>query len=178
MTGHEGDRPTREEFTRAFRAQPAGVAVISADAGHGPVALTASSVISVSVDPPVLAFSIMRSSSSAATILRAQTIVVHLLDHDDLELAQLCATSGVDKFADSTRWTRMPTGEPFFTTARTWIRGKTVRRVAAGGSTLLVLEALQIGGHAASAGRDAPGLVYSHREWHRVGEHSRIASRF
>jgi hypothetical protein len=39
-----------DEFKSAFRNHPAGVAVITADAGYGPVGLTATSVISVSAE--------------------------------------------------------------------------------------------------------------------------------
>jgi flavin reductase (DIM6/NTAB) family NADH-FMN oxidoreductase RutF len=40
-----------DEFKALFRGHPGGVAVITADAGDGPVALTATSVASVSADP-------------------------------------------------------------------------------------------------------------------------------
>ena len=42
-----------DEFKALFRGHPGGVAVITADAGDGPVALTATSVASVSAEPPL-----------------------------------------------------------------------------------------------------------------------------
>ncbi|HEY0252196.1 MAG TPA: flavin reductase family protein, partial [Kofleriaceae bacterium] len=106
-----------DEFKLAFRNHPAGVAVITADAGDGPVGLTATSVFSVSAEPPLLVFSISGSSSSAPTIGRADTVVVHLLGADQLGIAKLFATSGVDRFADASSWGRLPTGEPFLPSA-------------------------------------------------------------
>ena len=64
------DSLSPDEFKAAFRGHPAGVAVITADAG-GPVALTATSVSSVSADPPLLIFSISAQSSAAAAFARA-----------------------------------------------------------------------------------------------------------
>ncbi|GMA36300.1 hypothetical protein GCM10025876_25040 [Demequina litorisediminis] len=77
-----------DDFKAVFRGHPGGVAVITADAGDGPVALTASSVSSVSADPPLLVFSISASSSASDVLSRAETVVVHLLDARDLELAK------------------------------------------------------------------------------------------
>src|SRR6476469_723529 len=94
------------DFKLAFRNHAAGVAVITADAGHGPVGLTATSVFSVSAEPPLLIFSISSASSSAPTIRSAETVIVHLLGADQIALARLCATSGIDRFADRTIWDR------------------------------------------------------------------------
>lgn len=41
-----------ETFRHAFRRHPAGVAILTARGQNGPVALTISSLISVSVEPP------------------------------------------------------------------------------------------------------------------------------
>ena len=44
-------------FKSAFRAHPSGIAVLTADAGDGPVAMTISSLSSLSTDPPLVVFS-------------------------------------------------------------------------------------------------------------------------
>jgi flavin reductase (DIM6/NTAB) family NADH-FMN oxidoreductase RutF len=165
---------TADEFKSAFRNHPGGVAVITADAGNGPVGLTATSVISVSVDPPILAFSVSEFSSSTPTIRSADTVVVHLLSAEEVQIAKLCATSGIDRFADTSQWARLETGEPYFLPAQAWIRGRIVNSIAAGGSTLLAVEALE-----ASPGLSAdalPGkpLVYHNRSWHTLGDASQI----
>lgn len=46
-----------DDFKFAFRHHPAGVAVVTADAGDGPVAMTVSSLSSVAIAPPTLVFS-------------------------------------------------------------------------------------------------------------------------
>jgi flavin reductase (DIM6/NTAB) family NADH-FMN oxidoreductase RutF len=161
-----------DEFKLAFRNHPAGVAVITADAGDGPVGLTATSVFSVSAEPPLLVFSISSLSSSAPTLSRADTVVVHLLSADQLAVAKLFATSGVDRFADTDSWARLETGEPYLPGTPSWIRGRIINRMQAGGSTVIAVHALeaQIGENIS-----AP-LVYHNRTWHGIGEHSRLDS--
>ncbi|MGA0567483.1 flavin reductase family protein [Rathayibacter sp. KR2-224] len=164
---------TPEEFKLAFRHHPAGVALITADAGDGPVALTATSVFSVSAEPPLFVFSISDQSSSSQTIIRAATVVVHLLSAEQLALAKLGAARGVDRFADADSWKRLVTGEPYFTAAGTWIRGKVIDRMRAGGSTVIAAHAVQA--HLPDADGDAGSpLVYHSRTWHALGAHSRL----
>jgi flavin reductase (DIM6/NTAB) family NADH-FMN oxidoreductase RutF len=167
-----------DAFKAAFRNHPAGVAVITADAGDGPVALTATSVFSVSAEPPVLVFSISELSSSTPTIRRADTVVVHLLGAGQLDIARLGATSGIDRFADTSIWSRLPTGEPYFPAAHAWIRGRIVNRMEAGGSTVVAVLALEAkapaAGDPAADAAEAQPLVYHNRTWHRLSEDSKI----
>ncbi|MDN4638648.1 flavin reductase family protein [Agreia sp. PsM10] len=161
-----------DSFKAVFRNHPAGVAVITADAGDGPMGLTATSVFSVSAEPPLLVFSVSGQSSSAPTIRAADTVVVHLLGAQQLDLATLCATSGIDRFADTTIWDRLITGEPYFPAAQSWIRGRVIERMDAGGSTVIAVHALQAG--TSDEADSAEPLVYHNRTWHRLGSHSRI----
>lgn len=161
-----------DQFKRAFRNHAAGVAVITADVGDGPVGLTATSVFSVSAEPPLLVFSLSDHSSSAPTVLQAETVVVHLLGVDQLDIARLCATSGVDRFADTELWDRLGTGEPYFPSARTWIRGRVIDRMTAGSSTIIAVHALEA--EIAAEQPESSPLVYHNRTWHSLGAHSAI----
>ena len=161
-----------DEFKAAFRQHPSGIAVITADAGHGPVAMTASSVFSVSAEPPVLVFSVSEMSSAAPTILTADTLVVNMLSADNLDLALLGAQSGVDRFADTTMWDRLETGEPYYVNASGWIRGRVVDRMQIGGSTVVAVHALS--SSEADDAATAQPLVYHNRAWYRLCPESRI----
>lgn len=159
-----------DEFKAAFRNHPAGVALITADDGVSPVAMTATSVISVSADPAMLVFSVSDLSSASATLRRADTLVVHLLGVDEIDLAKLGATSGIDRFANINDWARLPTGEPYFTGASGWIRGRVTQRVIAGTSTVLFVNALE----AQSPDSPTAPLVYHNRTWHHLHDGSRV----
>lgn len=164
-----------DEFKGLFRGHPGGVAVITADAGDGPVALTATSVSSVSADPPLLIFSISAQSSASGVLSRAETVVVHLLDAQDIELAKLGATGGVDRFAQTHRWTRLVTGEPVYRDVRAWVRCAVIDRMDAGTSLVIAAHALQSRiERDVRPGEPGDALVYHNRTWHRLGEHSRI----
>jgi flavin reductase (DIM6/NTAB) family NADH-FMN oxidoreductase RutF len=169
---------TPEEFKTAFRNHAAGVAVITADAGNGPVGMTATSVFSISAAPPLLVFSASELSSSTPTLTEADTVVVHLLGSDDIDLAVLCATSGVDRFADTSIWSRLDTGEPYFPNVHAWIRGRVVNKLKAGSSTVFVVNALE-SFSASTAGTDHPKadanpLVYHNRTWHHLSHKSTL----
>lgn len=167
---------TADDFKSVFRGHPGGVAVITADPGTGPVALTATSVASVSAEPPLLVFSLSAQSSASAAISASDTIVVHLLDEHDLDLAKRGATSGADRFADTSEWARLATGEPVFPGVRAWVRCAIINRMDAGGSTVIAAHALQHHlARDAEPGQSAGALVYHNRSWHRLGGHSALA---
>lgn len=165
---------TAEAFKLAFRHHAAGVALVTADPGEGPVALTATSVFSVSAVPPVLAFSLSELSSSTPSVKASETIVVHILGAERKDLAVLGATSGIDRFADTDLWTRLPTGEPLFLGVPHWIRATITDLVPIGASTLVIARAVEISPpEPADTVADEP-LVYHNRTWHALGERSRI----
>lgn len=168
------EKITSDDFRRTFRNHPGGVAVITADAGEGPVGLTATSVSSVHADPPTLVFSASQMSSSTPVLLRAETVVVHLLSAGQVDIARLCATSGIDRFADSSIWSRLPSGEPYFPSAQNWLRCRVIERVPVSGSTLVVAEAVEASPERATDDDDSRALVYHNRTWHALGDASRF----
>ncbi|HWL60919.1 MAG TPA: flavin reductase family protein [Microbacteriaceae bacterium] len=184
VTAAESPEPVREtvrfptfspeEFKAAFRHHPGGVGLITAVGPDGPVAMTATSVASVSAEPALLVFSVSEISSSAPALKAAETVVVHMLRAADLPLARLGATSGIDRFADTTLWHSLTTGEPVFHGTR-WLRCRIVNRFEAGTATLVVAQPIQsnLATDESDAAETGDGLVYENRTWHRIGEHSR-----
>ena len=159
-------RPLADMFRDAFRAHPAGVAVLTADAGQGPVALTVSSLISLSPDPAMVAFSLSSRSSSAATLLEAGRLVIHMVRWPDIELARGGATSGIDRFAEHP-WERLADGEPRYTDVENWFRARIAHVLPLEGATLVVAELLD--GHVAPmTAEGSPPLVYHDRLWHSL----------
>lgn len=161
-----------DDFKEAFRHHPAGVVVLTAEAGTGPVALTASSVFSVSADPALIVFSIGNQASAAETFATAETIVLHMLLDAQLPLAKLCSTHGVDRFADASTWSRLETGEPYFLNVPARIRGRVISRTPAGSSTIYLVHALE-----AEISEDCATvkpLVYYNRSWHALDAQSQI----
>lgn len=165
------DDTLAERFAAAFRAHPAGVAVITADDGGGPAGLTATSVISVSARPALLAFSLSARSSAAPRVAAADTVVVHLLGSGEVWLAKRFATGGIDRFAPPCRWHRLPTGEPVLSDVGNWLRGRITDRITAGNSTLVLVDVLEVG----QGRRSSSPLIYRDRTWYSLDEKAVVA---
>lgn len=129
-----GGQP-RDVFLSAFRRHAAGVAVVTAP---GPAGFTATSLTSMSLDPPLLSFGISVGSSSWPAIRDADGFVVHILAGDQRDLAELFATKGADRFADRDRWESLPGGEPLLYGAAAWLLCRTQERFIAGDHRLVV----------------------------------------
>lgn len=155
--------PVGELFRSAFRAHPAGVAIVTASGAEGAVGLTASSVASVAVDPPILAFSVT-GGRSASHITAAQTVVVHLMGAGQLDLVRTFSDPTAPRFTDSMDWELLPTGEPLLREAQWALRCEIVHRAALGGSVLLAAKVLDI--RANPSGSEA--LVYHNRAFHTL----------
>ena len=152
-------------FKDLFRGHPAGVAVVGLRGPDGGlVGLTVTSLISVSAEPPILAFSIASTSSSWPAVQAARTLAVSFLADGQHELAARFARHGIDRFAGG-GWTVLPTGEPVIDGAVAWIQGEVVQRAPVGGSYLVAVLA-----QAASSRPDVRPLVYRDRTYHRLGE--------
>jgi flavin reductase (DIM6/NTAB) family NADH-FMN oxidoreductase RutF len=126
------------QFRTAFRRHPAGVVVITLDAGHGPVGFTATSLSSLSLEPPLLSFGIGTGTSSWPHLNHARSAVVNLLGAHQEPLARTFATSGIDRFAAPTAWNRLPSGEPVLADTAGWLRVTIDQTVAAGDHRIVI----------------------------------------
>lgn len=163
-------RETHSELTSGFGAifgsHPAGVAVITAQGPDGPVGLTASSVSSISADPPIIGFSLQARRGSAALVAEADTLLVHLLDSSNVAIARAFATHGAPRFGDAMNWRELPTGEPLLTDIGRVMRVEPLARIKAGPALVFNCGVLEILGSQASG---AP-LVYHERKFHSLSD--------
>ncbi|MCK9794074.1 flavin reductase family protein [Isoptericola sp. 4D.3] len=168
VTGRTSAAISPDEFRSVFRGHPAGVAVVALQHAGRPVGFTATSVISVSAEPPLLAFSLASSSSSWPAVSRARTLAVSFLAYDQADLSARFATSGIDRFADG-GWRPLDSGEPVIDGAVAWVRAQVVQRTAVGSSHLVTLQA--VAHHVEDAGTP---LVFHDRGYHRLGSGTRV----
>lgn len=163
-----------EQFKNVFRAHPAGVAIITAADGDGdgaPAGLTASSVSSVSAQPPILAFSLASENGSAGVVANAETLVVHLLDAGHSDLASRFARPGQERFTEDLQWSRLPTGEPLLAGIPRALRCRILSRTPVGSSVLIAASVLEIVGDSSAS----EPLVYHNRTYHRLNGDSAIS---
>ncbi|MGK2913964.1 MAG: flavin reductase family protein [Porticoccaceae bacterium] len=90
------------EFRNALGGFPTGVTVITAydDKNHEPVGMTANSFSSVSLDPPLVLWSVARNANSFDTFHKAARFAIHVLHSGQRSLSTLFATKDIDKFTD------------------------------------------------------------------------------
>ena len=108
MTQRKFDRSTLRE---AFGAFPTGVAIVTTRDGDDPVGFTASSVTSVSLDPPMLLFCIDKSSENLETYRDAKGFAVNILSAGQRDLSERFAVDAGDRF-DGLEWSWSGAGNP------------------------------------------------------------------
>jgi 3-hydroxy-9,10-secoandrosta-1,3,5(10)-triene-9,17-dione monooxygenase reductase component len=87
-------------FRSALGSFATGVTIVTTrDAGGKDVGLTANSFNSVSLEPPMVLWSLARSARSLPAFLAASRFAVHVLAADQEELSLRFAARGSDKFA-------------------------------------------------------------------------------
>ncbi|MGE0384485.1 MAG: flavin reductase [Gammaproteobacteria bacterium] len=88
------------EFRSALGTFTTGVTIVTTrDQAGSDIGLTANSFNSVSLDPPMVLWSLARSSLSLEAFRNAEYFAVHILAADQQGLSDLFARRGADKFA-------------------------------------------------------------------------------
>ncbi len=88
------------ELRRALGAFPTGVTVVTTvGAGGAYVGLTCNSFNSLSLDPPLILWSIVSSSSSVAVFNQASHFAINILAEDQARVSRQFASKVPDKFA-------------------------------------------------------------------------------
>lgn len=90
----------QQAFRRALSHFPTGVAVVTAgDPDGDPVAMTVSSFNSVSLDPPLVLFSVARGATRLQALLDAPHFGISVLRGDQIDLSGRFATSKLQKWS-------------------------------------------------------------------------------
>ena len=92
--------PGAPQFRKALGAFATGVTIVTTRAGDQDIGLTANSFTSVSLDPPMVLWSLARDSLSLPAFLACNHFAVHVLSVAQEPLSKLFAVRGEDKFKD------------------------------------------------------------------------------
>jgi flavin reductase (DIM6/NTAB) family NADH-FMN oxidoreductase RutF len=92
---------TPDEFRDALGMFATGVTIVTARAANGSlVGLTANSFNSVSLEPPLVLWSLSRSAASMAALSTGSHYAVNILSASQKDLAERFATKNIDRWAD------------------------------------------------------------------------------
>jgi len=154
----EVDGATYRSIMASF---PSGVAIVTTgDADGRPSGFTATSVCSVSADPPIVLVSVDTTSRTLPTLRRTGRFVVNVMRAGRGELGARFASKEDDKFA-GVAWCATPTGLPVLAAdALAWAECATVGEIEAGDHVILLA---RVEGGSASA--DGLPLVYFDRRF-------------
>ncbi|MER5949415.1 flavin reductase family protein [Streptomyces sp. NPDC001904] len=126
------------EFRRVLGTFASGVTVITAPGPDGPAGFACQSFASLSLDPPLVAFMVARTSTTWPRIARAGAFCVNVLAAAQSELCRGFAVSGADKFAGVEYDAAPVSGAPRIDGAAAWI-DCTIHAVHTGGDHLIVV---------------------------------------
>lgn len=151
-----------ESFRAVFSQHPGAVGVITTMHHGAPVGFTATSVVSVSAQPPMLLFTIMEESSSFTAVANNDHVSVHLLNHTDENIARTFSTRGIDRFSELP-WATTAVGTPAIEQVERRLDCSIVSRTKAGSSYVILCEIDSV--THANSGKP---LLYAERKFHHL----------
>lgn len=135
-------KPTGQDFRRALGAFATGVTIATTkDADNQPVGVTASSFNSVSVDPPLVLWSLAKTSFSHDAFCSSGHFAVHVLSAAQEDLSNRFARSGDDKFSGM-EWQDGLLGSPVFAEHAALFECKTRHQYEGGDHVIFVGEVM------------------------------------
>ncbi|MXM68088.1 flavin reductase [Streptomyces sp. HUCO-GS316] len=131
----------QREFRRVLGNFATGVTVVTAPAADGedsPAGFACQSFSSLSLDPPLVAFMVGRTSTTWPRIARSGVCCINVLSAGQGELCRAFAVSGADKFAGVAYDAAPVSGSPRLADTLAWI-DCTIHAVHTGGDHLIVV---------------------------------------
>ena len=144
-----------------MRLWPHGVSILSVDVEGDRMGVTVSSLVSLSLEPPLIGVSIGKHASCYELVRTAGTFAVSLLGSEQEELARRFAAG----YPPIVHWRGVPTREgtaaPLIEGALGWIEARTRAEHDAGDHTLFVADVLSV-----EHGPARRALVYRESTYH------------
>lgn len=170
MPAEQGD-PALD--TRAFRRSlgqyPTGVTVIAARDGEHLLGMAVNSFAAVSLEPPLVLWSIRRASRSAAAFLRSGHFAVSILADHQIDVAQLFGASDPERF-ERVRWQAGLGGAPLIEGAIAHLECRLATSHDGGDHHVLIGEVLR---HTRLAGEP---LVFAQGQYAVTHNHPHLAA--
>jgi flavin reductase (DIM6/NTAB) family NADH-FMN oxidoreductase RutF len=146
-----------------FRRWPAGVSIVVAEVGGHRHGRTVSSLISLSLEPPLVGISIAHSASIHELLRDAETWGVSVLAGGQDELARRFARSGVPPLI---LWDGVDVRDDdprLIAGAAGWLTARTIETLVTGDHTFFVGQVESV-----EEGRAPATLVYAYRTYHAL----------
>ncbi|HST38240.1 MAG TPA: flavin reductase family protein [Conexibacter sp.] len=134
--------PLQRTFARLFADADTAMYIVTAEAGGERAGCLIGFATQASIAPPRFLACLSRKNHTYKVASQAETLIVHFVDEDSGDLAELFGGSTgdeVDKFAQ-VAWRRGPRGAPRLERLETWFAGRVLERIALGDHVGFLLE--------------------------------------
>jgi flavin reductase (DIM6/NTAB) family NADH-FMN oxidoreductase RutF len=157
----------RRAFRETLGHYPSGITIIAGHDGDRPIGFTCQSFYSVSMEPPLISFSVMKTSTSYPPIRETGQFSVNVLAGHQTAISNQFARSGTDKWSGVT-WRPSRAGNPLIHGTLMWLDCAIHAEYGAGDHFIVVGQVRETSDHAAE--HEVPLLYYRGR-YRRLGEH-------
>jgi flavin reductase (DIM6/NTAB) family NADH-FMN oxidoreductase RutF len=143
---------------------PTGVTIVTAlDAQDRPIGLTINSFNALSLEPPLVVWSLRATSACLPALGPGAFFVVNVLAEGQVDLSRRFASREANRF-DGVAWAANAEGVPLLHAAAAWLECRTLSQQPAGDHVLFVAEVLRI------AATDLSPLVFHGGSYWLLGE--------
>ncbi len=154
-----------EDLRRALRHWVTGVSVVTSQFGDVRHGMTVNSLASVSLEPPVIVFTLEHSTRTYQLVSQSRIAGITFLNENQIELSNRFAgktSENVDRFTGLETFTWV-TGAPLIAGGTAYLDCRVRSVYPLDQSTLFILDVV-----GARPAADDPPLVYSNRQYHRL----------
>ncbi|WP_219820524.1 flavin reductase family protein [Pseudoclavibacter sp. RFBA6] len=129
---------TTADYRQIFGLLPTGVVAITGTSSENkPVGFVVGTFQSLSMDPPLAAFSVDKGSSTWPTIRTLENFTANLLSTEQLHVCKALSRRGVDKF-EGLEYDSGPHGNPRIPNSTAWIDCTVLYEIVAGDHYIIV----------------------------------------
>ncbi|WP_454255059.1 flavin reductase family protein [Pseudomonas sp. Marseille-Q8238] len=157
-------------FREALGHYASGITVITSHVDDEPIGFTCQSFYSVSMNPPLVSFSVMSSSASYPKIRQAGRFAVNILSGEQVKISNQFARRGTDKW-HGVEWQQSPLGNPLIAGSLHWLDCEIHAEHAAGDHMIVIGEVKALNLQEAAATQP---LLYFKGQYCNLAAHSAV----
>lgn len=146
---------------------PSGITIVATHDGDRPVGFTCQSFYSISMEPPLISFGVMKTSTSYPAIREQGLFSVNVLSADQSAVSNQFARSGTDKW-QKIEWDVSRAGNPLIRGSLMWLDCSIHAEYEVGDHFMVVG---RVNDASETAGENAAPLLYYRGRYRQLGDH-------
>ncbi|NBW07663.1 MAG: flavin reductase [Caulobacteraceae bacterium] len=162
MTARLNDIEEDDDLRRLFGRFPTGVTALCAMDQDGPVGMTASAFVAISIKPPLVSVCIRHGSSTWRRLRARERLGISFLGHGHAMTARQLARKSGDRFL-GLEYETTPDGAVFLTDATAWLDCAVETEITAGDHDIVLFRL-----HRAAVAEEIMPLVFHGSDFHTL----------